>query len=94
MFREQREHLQNLLSEIEQAGLYKSERILESRQGAVIAVASEDVLNFCANNYLGCRAIRRSSRRRTKVSMNEASGFRRCVSFAVPRISTSNWNRA
>ena len=44
------------LSEIEKAGLYKSERIITSEQGAEIVVGGETVLNFCANNYLGLSA--------------------------------------
>jgi glycine C-acetyltransferase len=53
MFGKARELYRKTLSEIEEAGLYKSERILRSPQGARIAVASGEVLNFCANNYLG-----------------------------------------
>jgi glycine C-acetyltransferase len=46
--------LQQELSEIEQAGLYKRERIITSPQGADITVLGGlDVINFCANNYLG-----------------------------------------
>ncbi|MES2478953.1 MAG: glycine C-acetyltransferase [Bacteroidota bacterium] len=41
------------LQEIEAAGLYKKERIIESEQGAEIMVNGKKVLNFCANNYLG-----------------------------------------
>lgn len=41
------------LAEIEQAGLYKKERIITSEQGAEIIVGGKNVLNFCANNYLG-----------------------------------------
>src|SRR3982751_5886848 len=41
------------LAEIEQAGLYKKERIITSEQGAEIIVGGRSVLNFCANNYLG-----------------------------------------
>ena len=41
------------LSDIEAQGLTKPERIIASRQGPVIKVAGRDVLNFCANNYLG-----------------------------------------
>ncbi len=41
------------LTEIKEAGLYKTERIIESPQGAVIKVGGKEVLNFCANNYLG-----------------------------------------
>lgn len=47
-------HLQNELAAIEQAGLYKKERIIISPQDAVIKLADGRLfLNFCANNYLG-----------------------------------------
>jgi glycine C-acetyltransferase len=45
--------LQTELAEITSQGLYKSERIIESPQGAEISVNGSKVLNFCANNYLG-----------------------------------------
>ena len=41
------------LGEIRSAGLYKTERIITSKQGAEIEVGGKTVLNFCANNYLG-----------------------------------------
>ena len=41
------------LEEIREAGLYKTERIIESPQGPEILVNGKKVLNFCANNYLG-----------------------------------------
>lgn len=41
------------VEEIEKAGLYKKERIITSEQGAEIIVGGTNVLNFCANNYLG-----------------------------------------
>jgi glycine C-acetyltransferase len=41
------------LAEIKTAGLFKTERIIESPQGAEITVNGKTVLNFCANNYLG-----------------------------------------
>ncbi|RYD59535.1 MAG: glycine C-acetyltransferase [Sphingobacteriales bacterium] len=47
------ERLQQELQEIKDAGLFKSERIIESEQGAEIIVNGKKVLNFCANNYLG-----------------------------------------
>lgn len=47
------QRLHNELQEIENAGLYKKERIIESPQGAEITVNGKKVLNFCANNYLG-----------------------------------------
>jgi glycine C-acetyltransferase len=47
-------HLQKQLTEIESAGLYKQERILVSPQGPQIRTnTGQEVLNFCANNYLG-----------------------------------------
>jgi glycine C-acetyltransferase len=46
--------LEQELAEIESAGLYKTERVITSRQAAVIMVeGGQSVLNFCANNYLG-----------------------------------------
>ena len=54
MYQQFKEFLQTEISAIEQAGLYKNERIIVSPQGAVIRVADgKEVLNFCANNYLG-----------------------------------------
>ncbi|HMX78477.1 MAG: 2-amino-3-ketobutyrate coenzyme A ligase [Bacteroidetes bacterium ADurb.BinA245] len=41
------------IAEIKNSGLYKTERIIESPQGAAITVNGKTVLNFCANNYLG-----------------------------------------
>lgn len=41
------------VEEIKASGLYKTERIIESPQGAEIVVNGKTVLNFCANNYLG-----------------------------------------
>lgn len=41
------------LEDIKASGLYKTERIIESPQGAEIKVGGKTVLNFCANNYLG-----------------------------------------
>lgn len=47
-------HLQEELAGIKEAGLYKEERIITGPQGAAITVGSgQEVLNFCANNYLG-----------------------------------------
>ena len=54
MYGKIKEYLQNELSDIKNAGLYKSERIIVSSQDAVIRLDSgKEVLNFCANNYLG-----------------------------------------
>lgn len=54
MYGKLQEHLQAELKSIEEAGLFKKERIIVSEQGAEITLnTGEKVLNFCANNYLG-----------------------------------------
>lgn len=53
MYGKMKEHLSNTLAEIKEAGLYKEERLIESPQQASILVKGKEVLNFCANNYLG-----------------------------------------
>ena len=54
MFGPIKDHLAEELENIEQAGLYKKERIITTPQDAVIKVSTgEEVVNFCANNYLG-----------------------------------------
>ena len=54
MYQNFKSHLQTELEAIEKAGLFKNERIITSPQGALIQVANgREVLNFCANNYLG-----------------------------------------
>ncbi|MCH2199026.1 MAG: glycine C-acetyltransferase [Flavobacteriales bacterium] len=54
MYGKMKEHLQEELKQIEEAGLFKKERIITGPQDALINVSTgEEVLNFCANNYLG-----------------------------------------
>lgn len=54
MYGKMQQHLQNELAAIQDAGLYKNERIIVTPQKAEIKVQSgQEVLNFCANNYLG-----------------------------------------
>jgi glycine C-acetyltransferase len=48
-----REHLRGQLEQLKKGGLYKRERLIESPQGPVIRVGGREVINFCANNYLG-----------------------------------------
>jgi len=49
-----KQHLQKEIQGIKDAGLFKSERIITSSQDAVIKISTgQEVLNFCANNYLG-----------------------------------------
>ena len=65
MYVKMKQHLSDALAEIREAGLYKEERLIESSQSAAISVGGKEVLNFCANNYLGLandpRLIRASS---------------------------------
>src|SRR5690625_145697 len=52
--KEMKEYLQKELQEIKEAGLYKEERVITSKQGTEITISTgEKVLNFCSNNYLG-----------------------------------------
>ncbi|MDE5886130.1 MAG: glycine C-acetyltransferase [Muribaculaceae bacterium] len=55
MFKKFQEHLQKELQDIKDAGLYKNERVIVTPQSSEIEVENRkgDVLNFCANNYLG-----------------------------------------
>ncbi|GAB5474610.1 MAG: glycine C-acetyltransferase [Maribacter sp.] len=54
MYGKIKDHLQAELQQIEEDGLYKKERIITSAQDAVIKISTgQEVINFCANNYLG-----------------------------------------
>ncbi|MEV6547246.1 glycine C-acetyltransferase [Streptomyces sp. NPDC051597] len=53
MYASVRDDLQNTLDEIREAGLFKPERVISTPQNASVAVPTGEVLNFCANNYLG-----------------------------------------
>lgn len=54
MFDTLKPHLQKELAEIKEAGLYKTERVITSPQAADIKISDgSEVINFCANNYLG-----------------------------------------
>ena len=54
MYTDFQKHLQGILSDIKDAGLYKNERVIITPQSSAIQVeGGKDVINFCANNYLG-----------------------------------------
>ena len=53
MYGKIQQHLEAELKSIEENGIFKSERIITSPQGAEIVVNGKTVLNFCSNNYLG-----------------------------------------
>lgn len=57
MYGKIKQHLQAEIEAIKEAGLYKKERIITSKQSAAITISTgEEVINFCANNYLGLSA--------------------------------------
>ena len=81
--------------ELREQGLYKTERIIVSPQSAAIRVeGGREVLNFCANNYLGLadhpRADRGGAARRSR---RTASAWPRCASSAAPRTCTRSSRR-
>ncbi|MFI6079855.1 glycine C-acetyltransferase [Streptomyces sp. NPDC051217] len=53
MYASVRDDLRTTLDEIRDAGLFKPERVISTPQSASVSVGAGDVLNFCANNYLG-----------------------------------------
>ncbi|HVK76301.1 MAG TPA: glycine C-acetyltransferase [Kofleriaceae bacterium] len=53
MYEDAKQHFTRTLAEIRDAGLWKHERVIASPQAAHIAVGGREVVNFCANNYLG-----------------------------------------
>ena len=89
MYGKMKEHLSQTLAEIKEAGLYKEERLIESAQQAAITVKGKEVLNFCANNYLGLsnhpRLIKASQ------EMMERRGFGMSSSSAERKIYIRNW---
>ena len=73
MYGKMKQHLSQTLAEIREAGLYEEERLIESPQKAAIQVKGKEVLNFCANNYLGLSDHPRLIEGATK--MMEERGF-------------------
>ena len=60
------ERLRGDLASLRDQGLYKSERVLAGPQGALVHAGDRDVINLCANNYLGLanhRAVRTAAAR-------------------------------
>lgn len=53
MYSNFKQHLEGIVNEIREAGLYKNERVIDGPQDARISVGGNSVLNMCANNYLG-----------------------------------------
>jgi len=59
MFAQATDHYERILDEIRSAGLSKDERVIQSPQGSHVSVGGREVLNFCANNYLGLSSHRK-----------------------------------
>ncbi len=53
MYTNFKQHLEGIIGDIKAAGLYKNERVIDGPQDARISVGGREVLNMCANNYLG-----------------------------------------
>ena len=76
MYGKIKEHLQQELAGIKEAGLYKNERIITTPQRANIKLNDgKDVLNFCANNYLGLSDNQRLIDAATKAMETLGSGM-------------------
>ena len=87
-------NLNENLEALKSAGLFKSERIITSRQAGNISVLpGNNVLNFCANNYLGladnAELIEAGKNALDKKKVTE---WPLCVSSAVPRMCIKSWN--
>ena len=53
MYTSIKQELKKTLDEIQSAGLYKRERLLDSPQASHVSSSSKDLINFCSNNYIG-----------------------------------------
>ncbi|WP_409010794.1 hypothetical protein [Vibrio parahaemolyticus] len=72
------QQIQQQIEEVKAEGLYKAERIITSQQQAAVKISTgEEVLNFCANNYLGLANIQRLSKQVKLAWMSTASA---CIS--------------
>jgi hypothetical protein len=94
MYGKLKEFLTNELEGIKAAGLYKNERIITTPQRADIKVnAGSDVLNFCANNYLGLSDNQRLIKAAKEAMDTHGYACRPFVSSVERRICTSNWKQ-
>ena len=85
------ERLRGELQGLREQGLYKGERVLEGPQGGVVHAGGRDVINLCANNYLGLAnhpAVRAAAQRGARP--RTATAWPRCASSAARRASTSS----
>ena len=83
-------HLKTELEEIKKAGLYKEERVITSAQSAKINSGGKEVINLCANNYLGLSNHPDLISQAKDSLENYGFGMSSFVSFAAPKTFTKN----
>src|SRR5437764_6598119 len=80
------------LAGIEAEGLYKRERLIEGAQGGRIRVAGREMVNLCANNYLGLADHRQVIAAAREALETYGFVWPRCASSAARRTSTARWS--
>ena len=93
MYGKMKEYLGQTLAEIKEAGLYKEERLIESAQQAAITVKGKEVLNFCANNYLGLSNHPRLIKASQEMMNNRGYGMSSVRFICGTQIYTKNWKQ-
>ena len=92
MYGKMKEFLAKELADIKAAGLYKNERIITTPQRADIKVNDgEDVLNFCANNYLGLSDNQRLINAAKEAMDTHGFGMSSVRFICGLRIYTNSW---
>ena len=90
-FKETRKSLSQDLDQIKENGLWKTERFIDSDQKNQITLADgSEVINMCANNYLGLANNPRVIDAAKRVLINGVLVWPRSVSFAALKPSTKN----
>ena len=91
MYGKMKDFLSQTLAEIKEAGLYKEERLIESAQQAAITVKGKEVLNFCANNYLGLSNHPRLIKASQEMMNRRGYGMSSVRFICGTQIYTKNW---
>ena len=94
MYGKFQDFLKSEIQSIKDAGLYKTERLIATPQGAEIKLTTgETVLNFCANNYLGLSSHPKVIEGAKKGLDARGYGMSSVRSSVEPRIFTKNWKQ-